>query len=879
MVTRLDLALDAQELAGEQRALLDLLDKLQFAQLDNVKLPQIVVVGDQSAGKSSVLEAITGTPFPRDAGACTRFATEIRLRRAPQTSINVSVIPDKNRSFAEQERLRQFGGTVNADIPFEHLMRSAVDLIAPKNIPGRFAARDILVVEKRGPEMPLLTLVDLPGLVRNANNDQSLEDIRTIEALSDRYMKSSRTIILAVVGGNADYVQAPILTKARHFDPTGSRTIGVLTKPDLTESIGLEDKFINLVTNKDKQNDFRLGWYVLLNPAPREPGQPWPTAEERRRAEAAFFSNGKWSSIPPSMWGVRALMQKLSVQLQQHIGKHIHVLRKQIQKALDDCEAELKSLGNAKDTPEEMRIELVELFSGSKELVIPAVYGFYKNPPKKNFFRVTADPRGTPAQNLRARATEENDRFAMRIRAHGRKFNFSVPPPQGAGAQAPEAGIKREFITQEVESLLRQVRGSEFPMDPKPRAVYMLFQSYSENWPRLAQEHKDNLGVVCNEFLGELIDYAWPKRMREPLRRHFLEPHLKELMEKAQHELDLLTEDLNLEVQPYDPEYEERLRSWQARVSKDGATFSEAEEILEKMLIYYDLAAKTFIRNIITQVVERHLLQGMYGLFNSAEVLGLSNEIVDAIAAENKETRDRRQTLRVQKKAIQEAKELCASLAMRKELRAYAENGADEAEDTSDDDESKVVRTTPSPRASHSPSASRPSRRSRRPVGDTESLQTYPGRSAEPASAPEQRHSQLPLPATLPTPSNGYAPPHNGYGPPSSATQGSGGVVDGSSYTTTTTRPPQQAPPPPPPPRPGKVRDEEEEKLYAQGRPYSPAPPRAATTRVSQGSAPAAVPPETHYTNAYASNSAYVPAEAAEFEVMRRQARKASGRA
>lgn len=672
MVTRLELALDAQELAGEQRALLDLIDKLQFAQLDNVKLPQIVVVGDQSAGKSSVLEAVTGTPFPRDAGACTRFATEIRLRRAPQSSITVSVIPDKNRTFAEQERLRQFGGMVNTNMPFEHLMRTAVDLIAPKNIPGRFAARDILVVDKRGPDMPLLTLVDLPGLVRNANNDQSLEDIKTIEALSDRYMKSSRTIILAVVGGNTDYVQAPILTKARHFDPAGSRTIGVLTKPDLTESIGLEDKFLDLVQNKDKRNDFSLGWYVLLNPGPREPGQPWPSAEDRRRAEAAFFNHGKWASLPPSMCGAGALMQKLSVQLQQHIGKHVHVLRKQIQKALDACDTELTSLGTAKDTPEEMRIELVELFSASKELVIPAVYGFYKNPPKKTFFRVTADPRGTPAQNLRARATEENDRFSQRIRAHGRKLTFSPPTPQSLGEEAPPNAGKRDFIRQEVEMLLRQVRGSEFPMDPKPRAVYMLFQSYSENWPKLAQEHKDNLGVVCNEFLGELIDYAWPKRMREPLRHHFLDPHMKALMAKAQQELDLLTQDMNLEVQPYDPEYEERLRSWHAKVSQDGATFSEAEEVLEKMLIYYDLAAKTFIRNIITQVVERHLLQGMYSIFNSVEVLGLSNQVIEAIAAENKETRDRRQTLKVQKKAIEEAKEICASLAMRKELRAVS---------------------------------------------------------------------------------------------------------------------------------------------------------------------------------------------------------------
>ena len=587
----IDSALDTQDLADEQRGLLDLIDKLQFAQLDNVKLPQIVVVGDQSAGKSSVLEAITGTPFPRDAGACTRFATEIRLRRSKEPSLTVSIIPDKNRPYKDQEKLRQFGGSVDANTPFDTLMRMAVDLIAPKNIPGRFAARDILVVEKRGPDMPLLTLVDLPGLVKNANNDQSLEDIKTIESLSDRYMKSSRTIILAVVGGNSDYVQAPILTKARHFDPSGSRTIGVLTKPDLTESIGLEDKFIELVQNKDKRNLFRLGWYVLLNPGPREQGQAWPGPEERRRAEDAFFSSGKWSALPESMCGSAALKQKLSSQLQRHIGRHVKTLRKQIQKALDDCEAELKSLGAGKDTPEEMRIELVELFSASKELVIPAVYGFYKNPPKKTFFRSTPDPRGTPAQNLRARATEENDRFAQRVRAHGRKYNFSAAAEsRSPDGTEPDEG-KSEFVRNEVQNLLKQTRGSEFPGDPKPRAVYMLFQTYSEYWPKLAQEHKDNLGVVCNEFLSELIDYGWPKRMREPLRRRFLDPQMDVLMGKAQNELDLLTQDMHLEVQPYDPEYEEKLRKWHSDATKDGATFSEAEEVLEKMLIYYEVSS------------------------------------------------------------------------------------------------------------------------------------------------------------------------------------------------------------------------------------------------------------------------------------------------
>src|SRR5690606_15780190 len=109
----LDNALNTTGLADEQRGLLDLVDKLQFAQLDDVKLPQIVVVGDQSAGKSSVLEALTGTPFPRDAGACTRFATEIRMRRAKEDVLSVSIIPDKNRPYSEQAKLKQFGGTVN----------------------------------------------------------------------------------------------------------------------------------------------------------------------------------------------------------------------------------------------------------------------------------------------------------------------------------------------------------------------------------------------------------------------------------------------------------------------------------------------------------------------------------------------------------------------------------------------------------------------------------------------------------------------------------------------------------------------------------------------------------------------------------------------
>jgi len=646
----LDSSLGDQGLATEQRSLLDLIDKLQFAQLDDVKLPQIVVVGDQSAGKSSVLEALTGTPFPREAGACTRFATEIRMRRAKETRLKVSIIPDKNRPQSDQARLLQYGGDVTGDTPFDAMMRDATELIAPRSIPGRFAARDILVVEK---------------------------------------------------SGKNDYVQTPSLKKARHFDPKGSRTIGVLTKPDMTERIGLEDKFIELVTNKDQENSCKLGWFVLLNPGP---GEQWQTPEDRANREAEFFSRGKWATLPPEMWGIGALRAKLSTQLQRHIGKHVKTLRRQIQQALEGCETQLKAMGVGKDTPEEMRFQMGELFTASNNLVTPAVNGNYKNPFGERFFARQSSPKGTPSQKLRARIRDESERFAKRFRQHGRKVTFQNPPPAGANGDAANVAqngtplpsaigdrSKKDFAEYEVEPLLRQIRGNELPLDSNPRAPYILFQDYSRNWPVLAQEYKDNVGVICNEFLADVIDHVWPMRMRDPLRMHFLELRMKELYESADTELGRLTDDMELEIQPFDPEYEERLRKWRAEATENGGTYTEAEEVLEKMLIYYDLTARIFTRNVITQVVERHLLLGMLRLFNPIEILRMQDTTIEAIAAENKETRERRKTLQTQKKAIEEAKAICASLAMRSELRAYEDDPDDDAPT---DDEEQVPQVT-----------------------------------------------------------------------------------------------------------------------------------------------------------------------------------------
>ena len=92
-------SLDALSGSLANPLLLQKIDKLFACGVgDYIALPQLVVVGDQSSGKSSVLEGLTNLPFPRDSGLCTRFATQITFRRAQESNISVSIIPAKDAS-------------------------------------------------------------------------------------------------------------------------------------------------------------------------------------------------------------------------------------------------------------------------------------------------------------------------------------------------------------------------------------------------------------------------------------------------------------------------------------------------------------------------------------------------------------------------------------------------------------------------------------------------------------------------------------------------------------------------------------------------------------------------------------------------------------
>ncbi|KAH9875345.1 hypothetical protein J1614_004837 [Plenodomus biglobosus] len=144
-------SLEALQTADE-RKVMDIVDKLRRAGLSGiVELPQLVVCGDQSSGKSSVLEAITEIPFPRKENLCTRFATESTSR--------ITINPDKVRPQSEKAKLQSFSKAINNFSQLPDVIEEATQAMglgAVGGINSKAFSRDVLTVEITGPTRPQL---------------------------------------------------------------------------------------------------------------------------------------------------------------------------------------------------------------------------------------------------------------------------------------------------------------------------------------------------------------------------------------------------------------------------------------------------------------------------------------------------------------------------------------------------------------------------------------------------------------------------------------------------------------------------------------------------------------------------------------------------
>lgn len=321
----------------DHRDLLDAIDKLRSRGVSRyVDLPEIVVCGDQSCGKSSVLEAMSRMSFPAKDNLCTRFPTELILRRDDTIGMKVSIIPGPERSGDERHRLSHFHPEVDPDSPdLETVVEKAKEAMGLYD--AKVFSTDILRLELSGSTQPHLTIVDLPGLFRAGNKDQSVADSAIVKKMVRDYMRRERSIILAVVSAKIDINLQDITELAQELDPKGARTIGLITKPDtLSAGSDSEASYFRLARNEDVV--FRLGWHVLKN---RSYETRHASSDDRDKDEEEFFTKGIWTRMDSAHLGVKALRQRLSNVLKDQILLQLPSLIRDVESGITECQVRL----------------------------------------------------------------------------------------------------------------------------------------------------------------------------------------------------------------------------------------------------------------------------------------------------------------------------------------------------------------------------------------------------------------------------------------------------------------------------------------------------------------------------------------------------------
>ena len=587
-MTQVDLdsaALD-QLKSEEAEELLDTIDKLRELQVGEiVHLPQIIVVGDQSSGKSSVLEAISRVRFPVKGGLCTRFATEVILRRATTSSVNVNIqLPPKSR-FSEDSTTEKIQQTSFDRDALPELIEEAKKVMG---LGDRGFSKDVLRIEISGPDVLPLTLVDLPGFFHAGTSDQSLEEKDIVDQLVESYMKQKNSIILAVVSASNQLAGQKVLTEAFKHDPYRTRTLGIITKPDLPETGSSDErKFLQLARGQEAAHTLTLGWHVLRN---LSEGEGKDQRADRDAKEEQFFRTGPWTTIPSRSRGIEPLRRKLSEVLLTHIQKTLPGLIVEIEANLTSRQKELEQLGRPRSTIEDIRAYLVEISDEFQRLSRDAILGRYGD----KFFGTLYDNE----RKLRARLRNLNRAFDVTLHTNGRAFQMNVKNERspvtvtdglsqatltpditpGKNVEHPAylqpflsfycfpkpVAISENDLMTELERLASSNQGSEFPGLPNPELAINLFKVQSKPWKEISEFHLRLVTDVVKVFVEDLLrhiiggDQATLKSILRNCIDPFFEKKCDALSEKLEELLLPYTEGYGL---PLEDEFQDAVTS------------------------------------------------------------------------------------------------------------------------------------------------------------------------------------------------------------------------------------------------------------------------------------------------------------------------------
>ncbi|KAI6160620.1 P-loop containing nucleoside triphosphate hydrolase protein [Pisolithus thermaeus] len=307
--------------ASQRRGMLDLINRLRNIGVQrDIDLPMIAVIGNQSAGKSSLIESISGVTLPRCQGTYTPWTCVVKLHfitdeRDPPTKATVLTFGDatSNKTHVEERTRRA-------------QLRSSVGW--KQNI----FSRHYVSLEISGRELADLSFVDLPGLIAGVGHAGNAKDVELVRNLVISYIEKPNCLILLTVACETDFENQGAHHLARQYDPSGKRTAGVLTKPDRIPP-GEEESWIRLIRNQVEHLD--NNWYCVKKPSSRDIslGINWMEAR----------SSGLDSHLHQFL-GTGRLTERLSAILSELIARRLPEIRDELQVIILQARSDLEEL-------------------------------------------------------------------------------------------------------------------------------------------------------------------------------------------------------------------------------------------------------------------------------------------------------------------------------------------------------------------------------------------------------------------------------------------------------------------------------------------------------------------------------------------------------
>ncbi|KAI4109497.1 MAG: hypothetical protein L6R37_000472 [Teloschistes peruensis] len=628
------------------------------------------------------------------------FATQITFRRASTTNIKVSIIPDRNTSKDNAERLKAWKKTGLTSLgrkDFSQILDEVHQVMGIGEVSKgakKSFSDDVLRIDVTGPDQQHLSVVDVPGIFRKVTEGVTTSiDMSNVRSMVERYMQNARCIILPVVPSNVDIATQEILDMAEKHDPKGQRTLGVLTKPDLVDK-GAEHNVMELM--QGTSHKLNLGWCMVKNPGQQDLKRE--DAFDRHASEAAFFKNeAPWSKLPDKdRVGIASLRLRLVELLTEIVRREFNFVRSDVVNSLKVSEKKLRLLGPCRETRDQQQKYLLDLATSFQEMTTQALAAHYGSDiafeSKPNLVLATAvvDRNETLSNDIwhhghtmtfkRETLHEERevefceDRFPnsgepfdlppaasnsevesrLELAVHATRYHYTTDELDDLLYDESMPKQSEDDIMKWLEKLYKGSRGFELGTF-NASLVPIMFKKQSKKWSRLALGYTSDIVCITHNYISTLLaEICGDHRVRAGL----MSVMMDKLVERTQHRMKALLEGKGFQIKGYGTCVSLSSLDHSNSMSNLQSTVRQLHDILKS---YYKVARKRFVDNVTMQAADRHLIRGKDAavkVFSPSFVSDLSTEQMERIAGEDVLTKRKRADWTREVQNLKQAKKL-----------------------------------------------------------------------------------------------------------------------------------------------------------------------------------------------------------------------------